>query len=129
MPPIPTEQCSSQELQFHGPADAKAKAARQKRARARQGRGDGGDDDDDARGLLAAYFTEDQLAKELKVTPRTLWRWRRQRTGPPCTRLGGGEHGFGKVLYLKESVRKWLAGREQPMPRSNRRRTAATPIG
>ena len=65
-------------------------------------------------GLLDDYLTEDELAKELDLAPRTLQRWRRQRTGPPVTFIG-------RVPYYRvEGVRVWLLEREMKMARSKR---------
>jgi hypothetical protein len=61
-------------------------------------------DDDD---LLRDYFSKAGLAKALKVTERTVDRWRKQRTGPPVTLRGR------TPLYKKESARAWLQGLEQ----------------
>lgn len=57
--------------------------------------------------LLSDYFSPKEAATELKVTDRTLDRWRRLGEGPPITRLGR------RVLYRRSSLRAWLCGREQ----------------
>ena len=71
--------------------------------------------DDHKSGVLADYYTERQLAEQLDVTPRTLWRWRNLRTGPDVTMIGA------RVMYHKGAVRRWLASCEQKMVRERRR--------
>jgi excisionase family DNA binding protein len=98
-------------------ADAEPAAAERPRTRAhqRQDRGDPDDGDEighraDA-GLLDGYLTEAQVAAQLGVTARTIWRWRKERRGPPVTLFGR------RVLFHIDSVRAWLKRREQAMPR------------
>jgi hypothetical protein len=55
-----------------------------------------------AMGLLSEKMTTQELANELKRTPETLIRWRRQRLGPPFLRLQG------RVLYDRNVVEKWI---------------------
>ena len=43
-----------------------------------------------------------ELARELKRSPETLMRWRRQRSGPPYVRMQG------RVLYDSDQVARWL---------------------
>lgn len=52
--------------------------------------------------LASAKFTTEELALELKRSPATLMRWRRQRIGPPYIRLQG------RVLYDRNQVESWL---------------------
>ena len=54
-------------------------------------------------GLLDDYYTEAELAAELRKDPRTLLRWRKLRIGPPFTM-----DGFTPI-YSIEKARKWLA--------------------
>jgi hypothetical protein len=54
-------------------------------------------------GLLDDYSTEAELAAELNKDPRTLFRWRKARIGPPFTMNGE------TPLYNKEQARQWLA--------------------
>lgn len=54
------------------------------------------------RGLLADYYTREELAAELGRCTRTLARWAWLRTGPRITRLQG------RVLYHRDDVRAWL---------------------
>lgn len=58
-------------------------------------------------GILDDYFTDVELAAELKISPRTIARWRSLREGPPTTRMGR------KLLYRRDAVRKWLADLER----------------
>jgi hypothetical protein len=64
--------------------------------------------------ILAEYFTEEELAPELRKSVRTLRLWRQKRTGPPWTVLGD------TILYARESVRVWLKSQEQQPVRSHR---------
>ena len=56
--------------------------------------------------VLSDYFTQKEAAAELKITERTLDRWRRLREGPPITRLGR------RILYRRSTLQAWLRGRE-----------------
>jgi hypothetical protein len=71
--------------------------------------------------LLASYLSEAQLAQQLDVTTRTLQRWRRQRTGPPVTMIGGSP------MYRIASIETWLLSREIKMVRERPRGRAAEP--
>jgi predicted DNA-binding transcriptional regulator AlpA len=59
-------------------------------------------------GILDEYVDVPALAKELGKAPRTIWRWRAQRKGPPGTWLGD------RLFFRKEAVRQWLLQREEP---------------
>lgn len=52
--------------------------------------------------LLSEKMTTQELATELKRTPETLIRWRRQRTGPGYLRVQG------RILYDRKVVEQWL---------------------
>lgn len=65
---------------------------------------------------LRGYLTKAALAKEFRVSERTLDRWRSAPNGLPFTTAGA------TVLFNVVSVRKWLDARER---RPNRRRAAA----
>jgi hypothetical protein len=54
-------------------------------------------------GLLDGYVTEHELATELNKDPRTLFRWRKLRIGPPFVMNGV------VPIYNVEQARKWLA--------------------
>jgi excisionase family DNA binding protein len=56
--------------------------------------------------LLSNYFTQAEAATELKVSPRTVDRWRRLGEGPPVTKVGR------RVLYRREGLHAWLRARE-----------------
>jgi len=56
--------------------------------------------------LLSDYFTQEEAATELKVSPRTIDRWRRLDEGPPITKLGR------RTLYRRSSLQAWLCERE-----------------
>lgn len=64
--------------------------------------------------LLADFYTQEQLAKELRITRRTLQRWAELGEGPPLIQCGRRTR-----LYKKSSVLAWLASRE-PKRRSRR---------
>jgi hypothetical protein len=66
--------------------------------------------------LLEGYITEKQLAELLRRTVRTLQIWRKERTGPPVTKIGA------TIFYEIEGVRAWLRSKSQPMPRVHGRR-------
>lgn len=52
-------------------------------------------------------LTTAELAAELKVSPRTLQRWRAEGSGPPMVRVGRG------VRYRRRDVNAWLERRDQ----------------
>jgi hypothetical protein len=65
--------------------------------------------------LLADYLSDTELAVELDVSVRTIWRWRELRLGPPTTHVG-------KTPYTRrQAVREWLAEREQKQARASAR--------
>jgi hypothetical protein len=51
---------------------------------------------------LDEYWSERELAKELRRNPRTVARWRQQRIAPPHTWNGR------EVVYAVRDVREWL---------------------
>jgi len=53
--------------------------------------------------LLAGYLTAQQLADELGVDIRTIWRWRWARKAPPAYKLGG------RLMFKKSEVEDWVA--------------------
>ena len=65
--------------------------------------------------LLEDYLSENELAKQLKKTPRTLQRWRRNRIGPPHTPMGRD------IYYRREAVLEWLRARQRVMVRERKR--------
>lgn len=66
-------------------------------------------------GVLAAYVSRDNLARELNVSPRTVTRWTYQVDGIPHLTIGL------RTLYRRESVLQWLADREKKSSRTKRR--------
>ena len=52
--------------------------------------------------LLDNKITTRELADELRRSPETLIRWRRQRIGPPYLRVQG------RVLYDRAKVEAWI---------------------
>ena len=57
--------------------------------------------------LLADFLMQDEVAAELKLSTRTLARWRRFREGPPVTKIGR------RVYYRWTTLQAWLRAREQ----------------
>ncbi len=66
--------------------------------------------------LLQDYLTRDELAAELRVTPRTIMRWQNQPDGLPYTELGA------RIFYRRQTVLAWIETRER---HPNQRRRAA----
>jgi predicted DNA-binding transcriptional regulator AlpA len=64
--------------------------------------------------LGGKYLTRPELAAELGVSERTIWRWDNARVGPPRTALGR------RVIYRREGVTQWLRGREVEQSRRKR---------
>ena len=56
--------------------------------------------------ILEDFLTRDELASELRRSPRTLDRWDVLGIGPPRTLVGR------KILYRRASVQRWLAAQE-----------------
>jgi hypothetical protein len=69
----------------------------------------------DATPLLFDYLTDTELAVELDVSVRTIWRWRELRLGPPTTYIGK------RPYTRRQAVKEWLAEREQKQARANAR--------
>ena len=57
--------------------------------------------------LLTEFLTREELATELRRSPRTLDRWEILGFGPPRTKIGR------RILYRRSSIQKWLAAQEQ----------------
>jgi hypothetical protein len=72
--------------------------------------------------ILSEFLTKEQLAAELRRSPRTLDRWEVLGMGPPRTRIGR------KILYRRASLHKWLTACEHVQVDTNedgaRRRAA-----
>jgi len=62
--------------------------------------------------LLQDFLTDPELAIELKVSVRTIWRWRELRVGPPTTYLGK------RPYTRRDAAVAWLAAREQAQVRA-----------
>jgi predicted DNA-binding transcriptional regulator AlpA len=62
--------------------------------------------------LGGEYLTRPELAAELGVSERTIWRRDNARVGPPRTALGR------RVVYRREGVTQWLRGREVEQARA-----------
>lgn len=56
--------------------------------------------------LLHSKLTTAELAAELKRSPATIMRWRRQRMGPPYLRVQG------RVLYERSTIDAWLRSQQ-----------------
>jgi predicted site-specific integrase-resolvase len=55
-----------------------------------------------------ALLTTDELARELRVNPRTVRKWRNEGSGPPVLWAGG------VARYRWSEVERWLRRNEQP---------------
>jgi hypothetical protein len=64
--------------------------------------------------LLADYLTEPELAKQLRVSIRTLRNWRARQSGPPFVKVAK------RVEYPRSGVPPWLASLEQKPGRARR---------
>lgn len=73
--------------------------------------------DEQSNKLLAGYLTARELAQELQKHPRTIYRWRNLRQGPPVTLVGN------RPMYRIEAAREWLRSREVEGVRRAKRRT------
>ncbi len=73
--------------------------------------------------ILSEFITREELAAELRRSPRTLDRWEVLGLGPPRTHIGR------KILYRRASLHRWLAACEHPQAPDNeaqaKRRAAA----
>jgi hypothetical protein len=69
---------------------------------------------DSTSSLLAHLIPEKKLALDIKRTPRTLQKWRKNREGPTPTIIGRD------VYYTPEAIKAWLVSKQQPMPRASR---------
>jgi hypothetical protein len=58
------------------------------------------------RPILEDFLTRDELASELRRSPRTLDRWEALGIGPPRTLVGR------TILYRRASVQRWLDAQE-----------------
>ncbi len=56
--------------------------------------------------ILSEFLTREELAAELRRSPRTLDRWEVLGIGPPRTHVGR------KILYRRASLQKWLVACE-----------------
>jgi excisionase family DNA binding protein len=52
-------------------------------------------------------LTEAEVADLLRVSPRTVRRWRNEGTGPPALRVGR------RIRYRRSAVEAWLDRRDQ----------------
>lgn len=68
--------------------------------------------------VLDGYIRREQLAQMFGLSSRTIGRWEALRIGPPRVCIGR------TILYNMQSVREWLASREQrPFPTKRRLRS------
>jgi len=56
------------------------------------------------------YYTPDQLAKMLQLTPQTLYGWRQRGLGPGFIKLSG------TIRYSKTAVEKYLEKKKGQQP-------------
>lgn len=64
--------------------------------------------------LLQDYQTEQETARDLGVSVRTLRLWRQRREGPAWVKVGK------RVVYAKRSILGWLESSEQQPVRRRR---------
>lgn len=64
--------------------------------------------------LLADYWSEAELAKEINKSLRTVRKWREQKIGPPYAMLGK------TPIYPKPGSRDWLKSLERQPVRTKR---------
>lgn len=64
--------------------------------------------------LLDDYLSEEEEAKEIKKSVRTLRKWREQKIGPPYAMLGK------TPIYPKSGSRDWLKSLERQPVRTKR---------
>ena len=63
--------------------------------------------------LLDDFITRDELAAELRVSPRTVMRWQARPDGLPYVELGG------RTLYRRSTILDWIGSHERrPNPRN-----------
>jgi hypothetical protein len=68
-----------------------------------------------AQPILCDFFSEHQLAAELKTSLRSLRRWQELRTGPLATHIGR------RTFYPRENVKAWLEQQtRKPLRRGGR---------
>jgi hypothetical protein len=60
------------------------------------------------------YHDQAELAARLRVSPRTLEKWRRRGTGPAFRKVGA------RALYPTDAVTRWLEGNGAKAPSSRR---------
>jgi hypothetical protein len=65
--------------------------------------------------VLGDLIPEEQVAKELRKTTRTLRAWRRRGRGPDFTPIGRD------IYYSRATVQKWRASQEQTAAPRRRR--------
>jgi hypothetical protein len=65
--------------------------------------------------LLAGYYPEDDAAKELRQTTRTLRLWRQQGIGPAWVKIGR------RVFYAEAALLAWIRSLERQPVRSRQR--------
>ena len=66
--------------------------------------------------VLEGYLRREELAQQLRLSPRTIDRWEALRKGPPRISVGR------TILYNIQSVQEWLLSNErQPSPVKTRR--------
>lgn len=69
--------------------------------------------------ILSDYAPEPEMARALKVKPRTLYRYRNQPDGLPYAEIGG------RIYYHIPTTRKWLEEQRTRHPNPTRTGRAA----
>ena len=68
--------------------------------------------------ILSEFLTKEELATELRRSPRTLDRWAVLGVGPPRTLVGR------EIFYRRTSVQEWLVAQERREDPSGRTENA-----
>lgn len=59
-------------------------------------------------------LTTDEAAKLIRVSPRTMERWRGEKNGPPYIKLGRGKR--ARVFYELNALRVWMMQQQKTPP-------------
>ena len=64
---------------------------------------------DDQTAKQQSYLTTDEAARVLRLSPKTLERFRLEGQGPPFFKLGPGKR--ARVLYKRDELHAWVESR------------------
>jgi predicted site-specific integrase-resolvase len=60
------------------------------------------------------YLNSSEVARLIKVSPLTLYRWRKSGKGPPCTKIAA------RYLYDQAAVIRWIEQQPGYQPKADR---------